>query len=562
MSASPKSAPDFLRLAPFHLDDVAMSWVGDKAAQLGGDARLMQLFVIGLHGPAEHWMGDAVPALQPGGVMRFFSADGAAEAKLLDHLQDRADIPLLVSADLEGSRMSLAFGTTVPNPLALAAVDDPALTTSISTIMAEEARAVGVNWSYTPVLDINAAFRSPIVATRGYGADIDRIETHALAQAAAFQKAGVAACVKHWPGEGFDDRDQHLVTTINPLSMAEWEQTFGRLYRGAIDAGTLSVMSAHIALPSYVLEQDPDAGIDAYRPASISKILTTDLLRTRLGFNGVVVSDASEMAGVTSFMAAGEAKAEMLKAGCDMILFSQDVPRDLAAIKAALADGSLSQDRIDDALWRVLGLKAALGLHRHQRQPIAQRLATLGTANSKTLAQQGFERAPTLVKDVQGLFPLDPTRHRRVLLVTNGIVSPLHSDPIPFRFPELMRDRGFEVDVYEQGAPIDSSAFDLVLLALGEETLLTRGRIFLDWARLMGNFRMAMRRTWHEVPTAIVSFGYPYYLYDAPRIPAYINAYCTSDEMQTAVLDCMMGVRPFSGQSPVDAFCGLPDARF
>ena len=562
MSASIPSAPDFLRLAPYHLDEAAMAWVREKAGQLSGDARLMQLFVIGLHGPAEQWLGDAVPSLQPGGVMRFFSADGSAEATLLDHLQDRSDIPLLVSADLEGSRMSLAFGTTVPNPLALAAVDDPALTTSISTIMAEEARAIGVNWSYTPVLDINAAFRSPIVATRGYGADVDRIETHALAQAAAFQRAGVAACVKHWPGEGFDDRDQHLVTTINPLSMEDWERNFGRLYRGAIAAGTLSVMSAHIAFPSYVLEQDPDAGIDAYRPASISKILTTDLLRGRLGFNGVVVSDASEMAGVTFFMPAGEAKAEMLKAGCDMILFSQDVPRDLAAIKAALADGSLSQDRIDDALWRVLGLKAALGLHRELRLPIDQKMAKLRAAGFVAKAHEGFERAPTLVKDVQSLFPLDPQRHRRVLVVTNGIVSPLHSDPIPFRFAERMRERGFDVDVYQQGAPIDSSAFDLVLLALGEETLLTRGRIFLDWARLMGNFRMAMRRTWHEVPTALVSFGYPYYLYDAPRIPAYINAYCTSDEMQAAVLDCMLGVRPFAGQSPIDAFCGLSDARY
>lgn len=114
MSASTTSAPDFLRLAPFHLDDVAMAWVSEMAGQLSGDARLIQLFVIGLHGPAEHWIGHAVPAMQPGGVMRFFSADGAAEASLLDHLQDRSQIPLLVSGDIEGSRMSLAFGTTVP----------------------------------------------------------------------------------------------------------------------------------------------------------------------------------------------------------------------------------------------------------------------------------------------------------------------------------------------------------------------------------------------------------------------------------------------------------------
>lgn len=519
----------------------------------------MQLFVIGMHGPVEAWAGDAISGLQPGGVMRFFSPDGGAEAELLGRLQDEADIPLLVSADLEGSRMSLAFGTTVPNPLALAAVDDVELTGRISTLMAEEARSIGVNWSYTPVLDINAAFRSPIVATRGYGSDVERIARHALTQARHFQQAGVAACVKHWPGEGFDDRDQHLVTTINPLSLDEWEANFGRLYRAAIADDVLSVMSAHIALPSFVLAENPDAGLDAYRPASLSHDLTTKLLRERLGFNGLIVSDASEMAGVTSFMQEAQAKPEMLRAGCDMILFSNDLNRDLDAIKAALADGTLSEARIDDALLRVLGLKAALGLHKpaQNRQEVGLR-----TPEAVATATEAFQRAPTLVKDVQNLFPLSPERHRKVLFVSGGIISPIHGKPLDFALPQMMRERGFEVDLHDPANRDFAEGYNLVLYALGEETLLTRGRIFLDWLRLMGDFRMSMRRTWHHVPTALVSFGYPYNLYDAPRMPAYINAYATSDEMQAAVLDCMMGVRPFGGTSPVDAFCGLPDARY
>lgn len=548
---------DFLKLAPFHLDDASLVWVTETASSLEGDARLMQLFVIGMHGPVDAWAGDDIGRLQPGGVMRFFSPDGEAEAALLARLQHDADIPLLVSADLEGSRMSLAFGTTVPNPLALAAVDDVELTGRISTVMAEEARAIGVNWSYTPVLDINAAFRSAIVATRGYGSDVARIARHALAQARNFQQAGIAACVKHWPGEGFDDRDQHLLTTINPLTMDEWEANFGRLYRAAIADDVLSVMSAHIALPSFVLGENPDAGLDAYRPASLSHDLTTKLLRDRLGFNGLIVSDASEMAGATSFMPEGQAKAEMLRAGCDMILFSNDLNRDLAAIRAALADGSLTEARIDEALLRVLGLKAALGLHK----PSKQRSVTSRSA-AQAAATEAFQRAPTLVKDVQNLFPLSPERHRRVLFVSSGIISPIHGKPLDFALPQMMRERGFEVDLHNPANRDFAGGHDLVLYALGEETLLTRGRIFLDWLGLMGDFRMAMRRTWHDVPTALISFGYPYYLYDAPRMPAYVNAYATSDEMQAAVLDCMMGIRPFAGTSPVDPFCGLPDAQY
>jgi beta-N-acetylhexosaminidase len=551
---------DHLRRPPFNLDDAAVDWVRDTAAALSIDEQAAQLFCIGLHGPADGWV-ERVAELKPGGVTRFFSNDGPAEMALLDMIQAQARVPLLVSADLEGSRMSLPFGTVVPNPLALAAVDDIGTTRAISTLMAEEGRAVGVNWSFTPVLDINEAFRSPIVATRGYGSDPERIRRHAVAQVEAFQAAGVAACAKHWPGEGYDDRDQHLVTTINPLSVDEWEARFGRLYRAAFDAGAMTVMSAHIALPAFVREADPDAGVEAFRPASLSRRLNEDLLRGRLGFNGLIVSDASEMAGATSWMSLPEAKVEMLRAGCDMVLFTGDLGRDVGNVLAALADGSLSQARFDEALSRVLGLKAALGLHRAVPAPVPERLALLDRPASKQAATDAFARAPTLVKDVRGLFPVTPETHRRVYFVTSGIVSPLHPKPFRFRLPEMMRARGFEVTEYATGAAFEPEGHDLVLYAFGEETLLTRGRIFLDWLRLTGDFRQSMRRSWHDLPTAMVSFGFPYYLYDAPRVPAYVNAYSTADEMQAAVLDCLTGKAPFRGRNPVDPFCGLEDAR-
>ena len=274
---------DLLRLAPFHLDDAAISWVRDTKSAMTLDEKVGQLFVF-------HSMGrdpgelDRLARLKPAGITRNFTTDADFEAGFITALQRQSKVPMFVSADLEGSRMSLAFGTAVPNPLALAALDDIEASRSIARIMATEARAVGVNWSFTPVIDINAAFRSAIVATRGFGADVDVIERQALTQIAEFQAHGLAATVKHWPGEGYDDRDQHLVTTINPLTMAQWRTSFGRLYEAAIAAGVMSVMSAHIALPDYILSRDPDAGIEAYRPASVSRELNIDLLRGDLGF--------------------------------------------------------------------------------------------------------------------------------------------------------------------------------------------------------------------------------------------------------------------------------------
>ncbi len=548
-----------LSASPFNLDVAGRDWVRSTLSGMDRAAKVRQLFVHICFGTGPEVV-DRITALAPAGITKFFGPDAQAELDTLDSLRAAAPIPYLVSADLEGSRMSLPFGTEVPNPLALAAVDDVQASTTIARIMAVEARAAGINWSFTPVVDINALFRSPIVATRGLGSDPDRIRAHALAHIAGLQANGVAATVKHWPGEGHDDRDQHLVTTINPLSMDDWRATHGALYRAAIDAGVMSVMSAHIALPAYLLAHDPDAGIEAYRPASVSPFLNQTLLRGELGFNGVIVSDATPMAGLGAWAHRDVALAEVVTSGCDIILFSDEPEADIARIEAALADGRLTEARLEEAMIRVLGLKATLGLHRTGRDP-AERDKLFDPKNAAT-AQTVTARAPTLVKDVRGILPLSPERHRHVLVFTTGIVTPLHGEGMPMAFPDLLRAEGFDVTVHQPGDKLDQRDFDLVLFLMAEETLLTRGRIFLDWNRLTGGMHGAMARHWHEVPTALISFGYPYYLYDAPRMPCVVNAYATMDSMQRATLDCLLGRAPFRGTNPVDPFCGLPDARF
>lgn len=548
---------DHLREAPFRLDDAGVDWVRAELARLTPEERIGQLFVhISLGAdPAEV---ARLGRLQPAGITRFHGPDLQAEVGFLTRARDAVRLPMFVSADLEGSRMSLPFGTEVPNPLALAAVDDVAATGAISGIMAEEAKAIGINWSFTPVIDINAAFRSPIVATRGFGSDVARIERHALAQIAAFQAAGVAATVKHWPGEGHDDRDQHLVTTINPLSLEEWEATHGRLYRAAIAQGVMAVMSAHIAFPAFAEAMGAE-GVERYRPASVSRHLNDDLLRKRLGFNGLIVSDATPMAGFGAWGPREVMLPEVIENGCDVILFSDDPEGDHALIARAVAEGRISRARHEAALTRVLGMKAALGLHRAEPEV---RPEALGRSEARAVAWAVTARAPTLVKDVRGLLPLSPARMRRVLVVSGGIVSPIHPVPFGFDIPDLLRREGFEVTLHRAGEMIEPGAFDLVLYLFGEETLLTRGRVFLDWAKVMGGFGPAMQRVWHEVPVVMVSFGYPYLLYDAPRAPCMVNAYATMPTMQAAVVECLMGRAAWNHDSPVDPFCGLPDAGF
>ena len=547
---------DQLRAKPFNLDAVAIAWVHDTLRRLSPDDKIRQLFNLRSAGndPA---MLAAQQAFRPGSITRVPGPDWPAERDVIAAFNRQAPVPLLVSADLEGSRMSLPGGGEFPNPLALAAIDDVAMTSAISIAMAQEAQAAGINWSFTPVLDINARFKSAIVATRGFGSDVPTIERHALAQLRAFQANGVAVAIKHWPGEGFDDRDQHLVTTVNPLGMEDWEANFGRLYRAAIEAGAMSVMSAHIALPAFIREGNPDAGVELYRPASISRDLNEGLLRKRLGFNGLIVSDATGMGGLKAWSTRAQYLPELVAAGCDVILFVDDIERDYGFVADALKDGRLTWERVDEAVTRQLAMKAALGLHDG---PSA--VPKVDHAANRRLAEDAAKRAPTLVKDTQALLPLDLEKHRRVLVFSTGIIFPFMPNPLPFALPEMLRSRGFEVTLATKGQRVDPKDHDLIIYLFGEETLLTRGHIFLDWLRLNGDFVGAMQRYWTDVPTLLISFGYPYYLYDAPRAPTYVNAYSTTETMQRAVVEALLGNHAWNTHSPVDPFAGDEQARY
>ncbi|MGR9151977.1 glycoside hydrolase family 3 protein [Rhizobium leguminosarum] len=555
---------DELRKAPFNLDDAAISWLHGTYASLDLDDKIGQLFTLIMIGTDEEDF-KRIASLRPGGVTRFFTVDLEFERRIISDLVAKSKVPPIISADLEGSRHSFAFGTPVLGQLGLAAVDDVQATEKSSEILAREGRAMGVRWSFTPVIDINTAFRSPIVGTRSYGSDVNKIERHAVAHVHGLQRHGVAATAKHWPGEGYDDRDQHLVTTTNPLSMDEWKETFGRLYRTLITEGVLAIMSGHISLPAYVRSKIPDAGLEAFRPASVSRLLNVDLLRDELDFNGIIVSDATPMGGLSAWGHHLDTLPDIIANGCDMILFSDEPEEDMAAVKAAVEDGRITPERLEEAVLRVLALKAHLKLFQPSDvlPDAAEVRQLLAHPESVAASREYIGRSPTLVKDVNGIFPLDPAKTKRVLLVDGGIIHPLMPQPLKFLLPALLRKEGFEVTIDRPDIVPTPDDFDLVVYALGDESLLVRGRIFVDWHRMGGGgLFKAMYRPWTNIPSVMISFGHPYHLYDAPRVPAYINAYSTMDSVQEAVVDCMLGRKPFLGTNPVDPFCGLEDARY
>ncbi len=562
----PSAAQAILRAAPFDLDEEALRWVAQTHARLTPQQKLRQLFNVAVHGN-DPQAAQAAADLGVGGYTRFVGEDLSDAWRATHTLLQAADVPPLISGDLEGGAIAMPFGSGLPNQLGLAAANDKALSEQAVAVLASEARVLGYNWAFAPVVDINAAFRSAIVATRSYGSNPETILAQARINVRTFQQHGIAATAKHWPGEGFDDRDQHLVTTLNPLDIDQWHASFGHLYRNLIDGGVMSVMSGHIAFPAYA-QAHGVTGLEACRPASVSRLLNHQLLREELGFNGVIVSDATGMAGLTSWDKRAQVVADIFNSGCDMLLFPSPFEDDFAHLEQALSDGRVSWERLDEALLRVLGMKAALGLHRQsleQRLPdLAEAQRVIRQAAHIDVEKQVASASVTLVKDVQGLLPLSPEKHRRIVVVTDPDRSGFaYQAPEPLVLPALLSEHGFDVRAFDPQQSPTPADTDLVLYVLAQESLLTRSHIYLDWLRLHGGvLRTAMRRYWHDLPCALVSFGHPYYLYDAPRMPCLINAYTATKPIQQAVLRKLLGQEPFTATSPVDATCGLPDAMY
>ena len=215
--------------------------------------------------------------------------------------------------------------------------------------------------------------------------------------------------IKHFPGDGVDERDQHVVTTWNTLGVEEWHASYGRVYRAMIDHGVQSIMVGHIGAPELSRTFRPGIRDEEILPATLAPELLQDLLRGELGFNGLIVSDASPMVGLTSAMRRRDLVPAAIAAGCDMFLFFRNADEDFGYMLDGYRNGVISEARLQDALERILGLKASLGLHATPREELVPRpeaLSVVGSAAHRAIAAEIADKTVTLVKDTQGNLPL------------------------------------------------------------------------------------------------------------------------------------------------------------
>ncbi|MCL1899824.1 MAG: glycoside hydrolase family 3 protein, partial [Promicromonosporaceae bacterium] len=279
-----------LRSAPFNLDDAAVKWVEETLAGMDADAKLGQLFCMLAYDSTPETLDNFAENLRVGGLMlRPMPAE--ERATVVRHLQERSKIPFLIAGNLEaGSSPTVAEGTYTGNNMMLGATGDPEVARRAGHVIGKEARAAGVNWAFAPVIDLDLNWRNPITGTRTFGSDTAAVAAMGAAWVEAVEAEGVATSSKHFPGDGVDERDQHLVASVNTMTPEEWDATYGEVYRAAIAAGTKTIMAGHIMLPEYSKALRPGLADNECLPGSLAPELLGDLLRGRLGFNGLIVS--------------------------------------------------------------------------------------------------------------------------------------------------------------------------------------------------------------------------------------------------------------------------------
>lgn len=564
-----------LRGKPFYLSDEDIVWVENTLAHMTDDEKLGQLFCLIGWGSNEDYLKNLTQKYKVGGLMcRPMPAADTVETVRI--LQENSKIPLLISANLESGGNGIATeGTKIGSPMQVAATDDDDMATKLGEVCGREGAAVGANWSFAPIIDIDYNFRNPITNTRTLGSDPDRVRRMGVNYVKAIQKQGVAASIKHFPGDGVDERDQHLVTSINNFSCEKWDETFGDAYKASIDAGAMTVMIGHIMLPEYSRRLCPGIKDEDIMPATLAYELTTKLLKEQLGFNGLVVTDATTMAGMVIPMEREKAVPQTIAAGCDMFLFSRSIDEDYAYMKKGIEDGVITKERLDEALTKILALKAALKLHLKKRDgglipKIDDAMKILGCEEHKNWAKECADKAITLVKEEKGVLPISPEKYKKVLFYgiesQQGFAYSVRAG-VADQFKHMLIKEGFDVDQFDPNKGMEgmmtpysavTDKYDLIVYLGNMATKSNQTAIRIEWAQPMGaNVPIYMTK----VPTIFISVENPYHLLDVPRVRTFINTYNSSDTVLDALMDKLMGRSSFKGTSPVDAFCGMWDTK-
>lgn len=591
-----------MKAKPFYLDDEACRWVEDTIAGMSDEEKIGQLFFNMGSSREEDYLKMTVDKYHIGGI-RYNPASAAEVREQNRILQENSKIPLIIACNTEcGGNGACSDGTMIAQQTKIGATKDKKYAYELGRISNKEAASIGCNLSFAPVSDILYNWENPVIGLRTYGNDVDQVcEMTKAYLDGTHENEGFSCAAKHFPGDGLDFRDQHVADSINTMSCEEWDATFGKVYANLIDNGLEAIMAGHIMQPAYTRYFNPDIADEDIQPATLSPELISGLLRKKLGFNGMVLTDASHMVGLTCRMKRSEMLPRTIAAGVDMFLFFNDMEEDFASMMEGYRSGIITEERLSDALHRILALKAHMGLHKKAKTdivpPVSVMEETIGCEEHKAVAREISDKGITLVKyKDEDVLPIVPDRYKRIMIVSVGGLSAGVMGTMMAKFmgggkkspAERLRDKlidkGFDAFIYE--SPLDKLAKQAAAGGKVDINMYFAGKteikefrenqdLIITLVDIPGGFQPVARPgfgmskgggeiPWyvHELPVVVVGTGQPFVLADIPQARTYINTYDSDDQTFDAlVAKLMQGKDAFKGVDPVDAFCGMWDTR-
>jgi beta-glucosidase-like glycosyl hydrolase/CubicO group peptidase (beta-lactamase class C family) len=543
------------------LSPAANAWVESTLREMTVDEKIGQLLFTTYHGSFTATDSAAyaqilhdVKDLHVGGFivithgspLGIVKSQAYPTAVLINQLQSRSKLPLLVGADFErGTAMRYDEGTSFPTAMAVSAGGNPKDAYTMGKITALEARATGVQWVYAPDADVNNNPGNPIINTRSFGEDPARVAEFVSAFVLGVEENGAMATAKHFPGHGDTAADSHIDLPVIRADRARLESLELVPFRAAITAGVASVMTGHLNVPAF--EPDPNT------PATLSQNILTGVLRKELGFEGLVVTDAMDMGGITVRYAPGEAAVRAVAAGADCLLMPPVPGAAFEALQDAVKSGRISKQRLDESVRRILQAKARLGLHQSRLVDVNAMNHKFGSAAWQKEAQEISDRGVTLLRDAAHRLPLDGTKPSRALLLA------FCADPEPYPGEDLERELRSRFDSVTtlradtrfvnagilKLPPADS--YDVAIVAFFVRVSDRKGNV--DVPAEQAALAEQVYKTGKPVIT--VGLGSPYLIESFPKAETWLAAFGISDVAQISIARALFGEIPVLGHLPV-----------
>ncbi len=584
-----------LKAKPYYLADEDIKWVEDTIAGMSDEEKVGQLFFQLTSSHDEEHLKTLMEKYHLGGC-RYNPAPGVAIQEQNRKLQKYAKVPVFIACNTEmGGDGACADGTVIGSGIKIGATGNKEYAYQLGKMANEEAAAIGCNMAFAPVCDIAYNWQNTEIIGRAFGNDPQRVADMSVEYLrGAHTIDGFACAAKHFPGNGLDFRDAHISNNVNDMDVEQWDSSYGHVYKRLIDNDLDAIMGGHILMPKYAKAINPDLQDDDMMPATLSPEIMTTLLRDKLGFNGMVVTDASHMVGMTNRMKRCEMLPLSINAGCDMFLFFNDPDEDFATMLNAYKNGIISEERMVEALTRILGLKAHLGLHKKAKEELVPQpdvlAEILGKEEYKEMQKAISKDAITLVKyKDKDVLPITPERYKRIMIVhvkgAGGAMDELMKamgygggNPAEM-LKEKLCAKGFEAFIYE--SPIDKMKKQIAAGQKPDINLYFAGKnAIADFTKDMdlvitlcnvqnGRPSFGMSKgggeiPWYvfELPVVVVGCGAPTMLADVPMARTYINTYDNKESSMDALVEKLLaGEDSFTAKDPIDSFCGLFDAR-